>query len=132
MSELLKDGPNPLEVAENWLTPQKVSRFVGSFQARANPIDNLSLEYRLGYDTYDMQTRLYIPRGTPAQPLGEFSLDGDLGRIMGRFEKAVLESLYKQHPSSRLLGKRLGVSHTTIANKLREYGITGGAPGAPL
>ncbi len=63
--------PNPLEVAENWLTPQNVSRFVGSFQARANPLTNLNVEYRLGYDTYDMQTRLYIPRGTPAQPLGE-------------------------------------------------------------
>ena len=72
-----------------------------------------------------------LPGYGAAQPLGEFSLDGDLGRIMGRFEKAVLESLYKQHPSSRLLGKRLGVSHTTIANKLREYGISAGAPGAP-
>src|SRR5690606_32777555 len=50
---------------------QKVSRFVGSFQARATPVQNLGLEYRLGYDTYDMQTRLYIPRGTPTQPLGE-------------------------------------------------------------
>ena len=46
-----------------------------------------------------------------------------LGNIVGRFEKAVLQELYQRHPSSRLLGKRLGVSHTTIANKLREYGI---------
>ncbi|MFL7919297.1 TyrR/PhhR family helix-turn-helix DNA-binding protein, partial [Escherichia coli] len=36
---------------------------------------------------------------------------------------AVLEGLYKQFPSSRQLGKRLGVSHTTIANKLREHGV---------
>ena len=36
---------------------------------------------------------------------------------------AVLESLYAEHPSSRLLGKRLGVSHTTIANKLRDYAV---------
>ncbi|MDR3410347.1 MAG: hypothetical protein P4L87_05270, partial [Formivibrio sp.] len=55
------------------------------------------------------------------QPLGEFSLEGDLQQIVGRFEKAVLERLYAQYPSSRLLGKRLGVSHTTIANKLRDY-----------
>ncbi|EKM97322.1 sigma-54-dependent phenylalanine hydroxylase transcriptional regulator PhhR [Stutzerimonas degradans] len=64
-----------------------------------------------------------LPAYGAAQPLGDFALDGDLASIVGRFEKAVLESLYQQHPSSRLLGKRLGVSHTTIANKLREYGI---------
>jgi len=64
-----------------------------------------------------------LPDYSAAQPLGEFSLDGNLDAIVGRFEKAVLESLYAEHPSSRLLGKRLGVSHTTIANKLREYGI---------
>ena len=60
--------------------------------------------------------------GSP-QPLGDFSLDGDLDSIVGRFEKAVLQELYQRHPSSRLLGKRLGVSHTTVANKLRGYGI---------
>jgi transcriptional regulator of aroF, aroG, tyrA and aromatic amino acid transport len=31
--------------------------------------------------------------------------------------------LYAEHPSSRQLGKRLDVSHTTIANKLRDYEI---------
>ena len=37
--------------------------------------------------------------------------------------KAVLERLFHDHPSSRQLGKRLGVSHTTIANKLRQHGL---------
>ncbi len=60
--------------------------------------------------------------GAP-QPLGDFSIDGDLDAILGRFEKAVLERLYAEHPSSRQLGKRLGVSHTTIANKLRQHGV---------
>jgi transcriptional regulator of aroF, aroG, tyrA and aromatic amino acid transport len=59
-------------------------------------------------------------------PLGEFSLDGDLGDIVGRFEKAVLERLYRDFGTSRSLGKRLGVSHTTIANKLRAYGVSEG------
>ena len=68
--------------------------------------------------------------GAP-HPLGEFSIEGSLDQILGRFEKAVLERLHGQYPSSRLLGKRLGVSHTTIANKLREYGLAGkaGEPG---
>ncbi|KQZ92428.1 MULTISPECIES: sigma-54-dependent transcriptional regulator [unclassified Pseudomonas] len=62
------------------------------------------------------------------QPLGDFSLEGGLDEIVGRFEKAVLERLYSEHPSSRQLGKRLGVSHTTIANKLRDYEV-GKEPG---
>jgi transcriptional regulator of aroF, aroG, tyrA and aromatic amino acid transport len=60
--------------------------------------------------------------GAP-QPLGEFSVEGGLDEILGRFEKAVLERLYHDFPSSRQLGKRLGVSHTTIANKLRQHGL---------
>ena len=64
-----------------------------------------------------------LPGYGAAQPLGDFSLEGDLASIVGRFEKAVLEGLYKQFPSSSQLGKRLGVSHTTIANKLREHGV---------
>ncbi|MBP8065766.1 MAG: hypothetical protein KAY36_06010, partial [Aeromonadaceae bacterium] len=40
-----------------------------------------------------------------------------------RFEKAMLERLYPLYPSSRQLAVRLGVSHTAVANKLREYGI---------
>lgn len=60
--------------------------------------------------------------GAP-QPLGDFSLEGGLEAIVGRFERAVLERLFADHPSSRQLGKRLGVSHTTIANKLRQYGL---------
>ena len=40
-----------------------------------------------------------------------------------QFEKELLERLYQTHPSSRKLAKRLGVSHTTIAEKLRRYNI---------
>ncbi|HSH44489.1 MAG TPA: TonB-dependent receptor [Longimicrobiales bacterium] len=56
---------NPLIVDRDWELPQVVDRFVGSFQARANPLTDLTLEYRLGYDNYTMETRQSIPRGTP-------------------------------------------------------------------
>lgn len=56
-------------------------------------------------------------------PLAEFSMDGGLEDIVGRFEKELLQRLYLEYSSSRQLGRRLGVSHTTIANKLREYNI---------
>lgn len=62
--------PNPLEVIDNWDAPQSINRFVGSFQARATPAGLPSIEYRLGYDTYTMETGLFIPRGTPVRPTG--------------------------------------------------------------
>ncbi|WP_218056303.1 sigma 54-interacting transcriptional regulator [Gilliamella sp. App6-5] len=46
-----------------------------------------------------------------------------LDQMTKQFEKEILLKLYGQFPSSRKLAKRLGVSHTAIANKLREYGI---------
>jgi len=39
------------------------------------------------------------------------------------FEKALLTKLYQRYPSTRKLAARLAVSHTTIADKLRRYGI---------
>lgn len=39
------------------------------------------------------------------------------------FERALLERLYPQYPSSRKLAARLATSHSMIATKLRKYGI---------
>ncbi|PHM60382.1 transcriptional regulator TyrR [Xenorhabdus ishibashii] len=52
-------------------------------------------------------------------------LVGSLDEISKRFERSVLTRLYRHYPSTRKLAKRLGVSHTAIANKLREYGLSG-------
>ncbi|GEM74495.1 transcriptional regulator TyrR [Vibrio sagamiensis] len=51
------------------------------------------------------------------------NLEGSLDEIMRDYESQILERLYHSFPSSRKLAKRLNVSHTSIANKLREYGI---------
>ncbi len=51
------------------------------------------------------------------------NLDGTLDDIMKEYETNILDRLYQSFPSSRKLAKRLGVSHTSIANKLRDYGI---------
>lgn len=45
-----------------------------------------------------------------------------LDEMTKQFEKEILLQLYDKYPSSRKLAKRLGVSHTAIANKLRDYG----------
>lgn len=56
--------------------------------------------------------------------LGDDVLEGSLDDISKRFERSVLTRLYRTYPSTRKLAKRLGVSHTAIANKLREYGLS--------
>lgn len=51
-------------------------------------------------------------------------MEGTLDEINKRFERSVLMHFYQTYPSTRKLAKRLGISHTAIANKLREYGLT--------
>ncbi|WP_077951260.1 TyrR/PhhR family helix-turn-helix DNA-binding protein, partial [Salmonella enterica] len=55
---------------------------------------------------------------------GEDAMEGSLDEITCRFERSVLTQLYRSYPSTRKRAKRLGVSHTGIANKLREYGLS--------
>ena len=55
-----------------------------------------------------------------ADDFGEQTLD----EIMGQYEASVLRAFYTQYPSTRKLAQRLGVSHTAIANKLKQYGIS--------
>lgn len=50
-------------------------------------------------------------------------MEGTLDEMTTRFERSVLTKLYVSYPSTRKLAKRLGVSHTAIANKLREHGL---------
>ena len=56
--------------------------------------------------------------------VGEEAMEGSLDDITRRFERSVLTQLYRSFPSTRKLARRLGVSHTAIANKLREYGLS--------
>lgn len=56
--------------------------------------------------------------------VGEDAMEGSLDEITSRFERSVLTQLYRNYPSTRKLARRLGVSHTAIANKLREYGLS--------
>ncbi len=47
-----------------------------------------------------------------------------LPQAVAEFEKHFLQHWYKKHPSTRKLAAQLGVSHTTIAQKLNRYKIT--------
>lgn len=75
----------------------------------------------------EMLTPEYIdlPEMAPSVGLDESNMEGTLDEIIKRFECSVLHYLYHDYPSTRKLAKRLGVSHTAIANKLREFNIGG-------
>jgi TyrR family helix-turn-helix protein len=47
----------------------------------------------------------------------------DWEKSVALFERGLLERLYPQFPSSRKLAMRLKTSHSTMANKLRKYGL---------
>lgn len=67
---------------------------------------------------------IVLPEFNGDLPLGDDVLEGSLDNISKRFERSVLTRLYRTYPSTRKLARRLGVSHTAIANKLREYGLS--------
>ena len=48
---------------------------------------------------------------------------GTLEEAVAACEKALLQQLYPQFPSTRRLAERLGASHSAIAQRLRKYGI---------
>lgn len=64
-----------------------------------------------------------LPIENDPLPVIDEWFEGDLEEATKRFERRLLERLYPAYPSTRQLAKRLGVSHTAIANKLREYGL---------
>ncbi|MCW8345085.1 transcriptional regulator TyrR [Vibrio sp. ZSDZ65] len=65
-----------------------------------------------------------LPKLEPVATSGvNLNLDGSLDDMMKDYESRILEKLYQSFPSSRKLAKRLNVSHTSIANKLRDYNI---------
>lgn len=67
---------------------------------------------------------IVLPHTSLSQPVWADDIENKtLDQMTKQFEKEILLRLYDKHPSSRKLAKRLGISHTAIANKLREYGI---------
>lgn len=51
-------------------------------------------------------------------------INGSLDETMKQWEAKLLMQLYPQFPSTRRLAKAVGMSHSAIANKLKEYGIS--------
>ncbi len=68
-------------------------------------------------------SHLQLPTYTPKHGYLEQEFEGTLDAAVKDFEADLLRKLYPAYPSTRQLAKKLGLSHTAIANKLRDYGI---------
>lgn len=66
---------------------------------------------------------IQLPSCAPSVTYIDENFEGTLDEEVKKFEKNMLKRLYPYYPSTRQLAKKLGLSHTAIANKLREYGI---------
>lgn len=66
---------------------------------------------------------IQLPSCTPSMTYIDDDFEGTLDEEVKKFEKELLRRLYPSYPSTRQLAKKLGLSHTAIANKLREFGI---------
>lgn len=66
---------------------------------------------------------IQLPNASSGFNFSPDGFEGTLDEAVRKFEKSLLLQLYPSFPSTRQLAKKLGLSHTAIANKLREYGI---------
>lgn len=66
---------------------------------------------------------LALPAYNKEQGYLKDDFSGTLDEAVKAFEAKILKKLYPAYPSSRQLAKKLGLSHTAVANKLREYEI---------
>ena len=121
--------PNPLEVLENWQNGQQVSRFVGSLQAKANPFRALTLEYRLGYDRYEMETEQSIPRGSPNAPNGSAT---SLNRRSTLLNNDVVAALDFGTAADFRFTTSLGLNHTFQQLEQLNLSATDLTPGTRL
>ncbi|RTZ16682.1 transcriptional regulator TyrR [Vibrio aquaticus] len=115
-----------LGIAKPQIADSLVDQLV-SYQWPGNmrQLENMVLRALTELESEDLTADLFhLPQlDTPSANGPVLSLDGSLDDIMKDYESQVLERLYQSFPSSRKLAKRLNVSHTSVANKLREYGI---------
>jgi outer membrane receptor protein involved in Fe transport len=62
---------NPLDIIANWEAPQELSRWIGGLQLTATPLRNVTVDYRLGYDSYSETAQQFVPRNSTAVALAQ-------------------------------------------------------------
>ncbi|HML34498.1 MULTISPECIES: sigma-54-dependent Fis family transcriptional regulator [Sporomusa] len=118
-----------LLVAQEW--PGNVRQLENTLERVINLIDNAEIrpEHLAAWTdiTEAVTLRSTGPISKNHQTLQvEIPIAGDwppLKEIVASVEKEIITRVLKKHPSSRLAGQVLGVSNTTILNKIKEYKI---------
>lgn len=107
------------------LSPEALSAMQQyNWPGNVRQLENIVLRAISIADSYELNpNHLQLPNQEVSLPVIDANFDGTLEQAMKHYEAALLKQLYPSYPSSRQLGKKLGVSHTAIANKLREYHI---------
>ena len=109
-------------MSQKW--PGNVRQLENTIERILNLLGTTGLQDHLSFDWLNLQPAnqplkanadyIKIPVKDPWPPLKE---------IVGEVEKQVLVRVLKKHPSSRKAAKVLGVTNTTILNKIKTYGI---------
>ena len=112
-----RSGESPISLSEDAMALLKMHHWPGNLK---------ELESCL-YQARHIASGMQIETSDLPLEVGETMpialIDGSLDKTVKAYEAQVLRKLYPQYPSTRKLAKFLNVSHSSIANKLKEYGI---------
>lgn len=114
-------GVSKLEYDAAFLQALENHRWSGNSRELYNAIYRactLAHSYRLSVKD------LNLPNEVPEIEEIDTSGDATLEELMNQYEARLLQKFYAEYPSTRKLAQRLGLSHTAVANKLRQYGLT--------
>jgi len=109
----LKLTPECREFIEHYPWPGNVRQLENVLTRSASLLEGTEIEIE----------HLQLPIYTREHGYLKQEFEGTLDAAVKGFEADLLRKLYPAYPSSRQLAKKLGLSHTAIANKLREYDI---------
>jgi transcriptional regulator of aroF, aroG, tyrA and aromatic amino acid transport len=109
----LKLTPECREFIEHYPWPGNVRQLENVLTRSASLLEGNEIEIE----------NLQLPAYTREHGYLEQEFEGTLDGAVKSFEADLLRKLYPAYPSTRQLAKKLGLSHTAIANKLREYDI---------
>lgn len=113
-------GVSKLEYDPPFLQALQNHRWPGNLRELYNAIYracSLSHSYRLAVKDLNLPIEMEQELEREA---GELTLE----EMMNQYEAQLLRKFYAEYPSTRKLAQRLGLSHTAVANKLRQYGLT--------
>ena len=113
-----------LLMGQTW--PGNVRQLENILERIINVMDSTEIKPQLFYEWSDLVSTPHPVGREVGDFLIQIPVDKEwptLKKIVGEVEKQVLMRVLETHSSSRKAGRILGVSNTTILNKMKSYGI---------